>query len=152
MRELCLASVKADELTARMNEEMARVRARYEDDLNGLAAQGKDLTDRLQAWSDAHPEAFASRKSVALMHGLIGYRTGMPTLKTLRGVTVEKVIAVLRMTAPQYIRREEKLDKEAILADREALGEENLRTMGLTVDQAVRFFAEPEKEKARAAS
>jgi phage host-nuclease inhibitor protein Gam len=146
VRELCLASVRLDETQARMNLDLAAVRERFEPDLAALSATVDEQEATVRAWADAHPEEFATRKSLVMVHGALGYRTGQPTLKTVRGVTWEKVLALLRHNLPHYVRVKEEVDREAILADREALGSENLKTLGLRVEQAERFYVEPNKD------
>ncbi len=94
-----------------------------------------------------HPEEFASRKSVVLVHGTVGFRTGQPALKTVAGVTWEKVLAALKRRAPEFVRVKEQPDKEALLE----LPPERLESFGLRVEQAERFFAEMNKEAVRTA-
>lgn len=150
VRELCIASVRLEVQQARMNLELAAVRERYEPELSALSATANEQTAIVRAWADAHPEEFASRKSIAMVLGTLGYRLGQPTLKPIRGVTWDKVLAILRHNLPHYVRAKEEVDKEAILADREQLGDENLKTLGLRVDQAERFFVEPNKDSIKA--
>lgn len=152
VRELCIASVRLDEEQARMNMELAAVRERYEPQMAALSATADEEAERIRAWADAHPDEFATRKSIAMVHGTLGYRVGQPALKTIRGVTWDKVLAILRAHLPNYIRIKEEVDKEALLADRETLGDENLKTLGLRVEQAERFFVEPNKETVRPAA
>ena len=146
VRELCIASVRLDEEQARMNLELAAVRERYEPELAALSEIADEQTAIIRAWADAHPEEFATRKSIAMVHGTIGYRTGQPTLKPIRGVTWDKILAILRHNLPHYVRVKEEVDKEAILADREQLGDENLKTLGMRVEQAERFFVDVNRE------
>ncbi len=146
VRELCLASVRIDETTARMNEALARVRQKFEAELSALRQTFDEHFDIARAWADAHPEEFASRKSVVFVHGTLLYRTGQPALKTVRGVTWEKVLSTLKLVKPEYVRVREEIDKELLLADRDELGAENLGTLGVRVEQAERFNVEPNKE------
>ncbi|WP_448578910.1 host-nuclease inhibitor Gam family protein [Thermosphaera sp.] len=151
VRELCIASVRLDETVARMNLELARVREHYEPEIAAWQQTVDEQTEIVRAWADAHPEEFASRKSIVMVHGTLGYRVGQPALKTIRGVTWDKVLAILRHNLPHYVRIKEEVDREAILADRESLGDENLKTLGLRVEQAERFYVEPNKESVKAA-
>ena len=149
VRELCLASVRMDEATAQMNEAVARARQAFEAYLAALRQSYEDNLAIAQAWADAHPEEFASKKSVTMVHGTLLYRTGQPALKTVRGCTWEKVLATLKLTAPQYVRAREDVDKEKLLADRDALGAEKLGTLGVRVEQAERFHVELNKDAAK---
>ncbi len=148
VREMCLASVRNDEAVARMNEELARVRERYEPDIAATAATWAGLFETVQAWAAANPDLFASRKSIVMVHGTLGYRTGQPTLKPIKGMTWEKVVDVLKRTMPAYVRTKEEADKQGLIAAAEAgeMGEENLRTLGLRRHQEERFFVDPNKE------
>jgi phage host-nuclease inhibitor protein Gam len=83
-----------------------------------------------------------------MVHGTVGYRTGQPTLKPIKGMTWEKVVEVLKQTMPGFVRTKEEADKAGLIAAAEAgeLGEENLRTLGLRRHHEERFFVEPNKE------
>jgi phage host-nuclease inhibitor protein Gam len=148
VREMCLASVRNDEAVARMNEELARVREQYEPEISATAATWSGLFETVQAWAAAHPEQFTDRKSIVMVHGTVGYHTGQPTLKPIKGMTWEKVVEVLKQTMPGFVRTKEEADKAGLIAAAEAgeLGEENLRTLGLRRHQEERFFVEPNKE------
>lgn len=146
VREMCVASVRVDEATAAMNEELTAVRARYEAKVARWMGAFDGLDARVRAWADAHPEEFATKRSIAMVHGTLGFRTGQPTLKPIKGVTWEKVLAALKFNLPHYVRVREDVDREALLGDREALGADGLREMGLRVEQQERFFVELNKE------
>lgn len=150
IRELCFTSVRLDETTARMNEALARVREQFEPELAALQQTHDELFDQANAWADAHPDEFATRKSITLVHGTMGYRTGQPALKTIRGQTWDSVLAFLKVNLPQYIRVVQEVDREALISDRETLGDENLKTLGMRVDQAERFFIDLNKEEIQA--
>jgi len=144
--QLCIASVRLDEQNAKMNENLALVRQSFEPEMAAFGIQVEELTEQIRAWADANPQEFVTRKSIAMVHGTLGYRTGTPALKTVRGVTWEKVLALLQVNLPNYIRVRKEVDKEQIITDRELLGDENLKTLGVRVEQAERFFVEPNKE------
>jgi len=146
VKTMCIESVLIDQRTASLNEDLAHAR-----DLHGPHIQRSQETyaeaeARVRAWAESHPAEFATKKSVAFVHGTIGFRTGQPTLKTLSGVTWAKVLALLKACLPGYVRTKEEPDRETLLADREALGPDGLRAVGLRVDQAERFFVEVKKE------
>lgn len=148
VREFCLADVRLDEAQARLNEALAMARETAEPEIAALKEQRKEMFDVVRVWADAHPDAFAGRRSVAMVHGTLLYRKGQPTLKTLTGVTWEKVLGLLKQLRPEYVRRKEEVDRQAILADRDELKPTGLEALGLRVDQADRFDLEANKEKA----
>ncbi len=146
VREMCLARARLDEQQARLNEELARVRTHYEQALSELGQRYEALEEQAHVWADGHPEEFVAKRALAMVHGTLGYRTGMPQLKTVKGVTWDKALALLKANLPHYVRVREEPDKEALLADREVLGDD-LRTLGLRVEQAERFFVEVNREE-----
>lgn len=145
VRELCIASVRHDEAQARMNEAIALAREQYEPDLAALKAQWDEVFARVEAWAEAHKDEFARKKSLVFVHGTIGFRVGNPTLKPVKGMTWEKVLDALKRIAPAYVRVKEEPDKPGLLG----LGEENLGTLGLRVEQQERFYAEPAKDSVK---
>jgi phage host-nuclease inhibitor protein Gam len=149
LRQLCLASVHLDEVEARMNEEIARVRTRFEADLNVYGSTYREHEAMAAAWAEAHPDEFASKKSLAFVHATIGFRLGNPTLKPIAGMTWDKVLDLVRRHAPQYVRVKEELDRAALISAAGELGAENLKTIGLRPHQEERFFVEPHKDSVK---
>ena len=93
-------------------------------------------------------ELFTKRKSLETTHGTIGFRTGTPKLKTLKGFTWNAVVNMLKEFLPGYVRTSEEANKEKLLADRES--EEVVALfpkVGITVVQDETFFVEPKKEE-----
>ena len=100
-------------------------------------------TDALKAWAEAHPEEFhKGRKSIDFAAGTLGFRTGTPKLKLLRGWNWKKATDAVCQFLPNFIRSVPEVDKEAIIGQREELAE-ILPRVGLKVDQDESFFIEP---------
>jgi phage host-nuclease inhibitor protein Gam len=150
VREMCIASVRHDEALARMNEEIERARQNHEPELTATQATWDNLFASVQIWAEAHPELFASRKSIAMVHGTVGFRTGQPSLRPVRGMTWEKVVDALRQIAPAFVRRREEADRQALAAAAaEDGGTELLGRIGLRLHQEQRFFVDPNKDAAK---
>jgi phage host-nuclease inhibitor protein Gam len=65
-------------------------------------------------------------------------------LKTLPGWTFDRVLQTLKTAgALDYIRVKEEVHKQNLLSDRESIGPERLREIGLRVVQEETFFVEP---------
>ena len=131
-------------LTAAMDGQIQSVRGQYEAQ---LAAHNEALDQKIQLarlWSEANPHEFGAARSIETVHGALGWRTGQPALKTLPGWTFDRVLEKLRaIQAAGYIRVKEEVHKQNLLSDREALGPEKLRELGLRVVQEETFFVEP---------
>lgn len=142
LRRMCEAQIRVDVMTAELNARIVAARQAFEEDLAADDDLLKELKAELQAWADANQEQFGERKSIQMVHGMLRYQTGQPTLKTVRGATWEKALARIKALCPAYVRTKEEADKEALLADRKIIGAEELRELGLMVEQAERFHVD----------
>lgn len=147
MRELCIATHQLEQKTAAMNEELARTREKHETEIQALKETTELLTAKINTWADKHPEAFAKKKSVEMVHGVCGYRTSPPALKTVRGVTWIKALGLIKNAFPAFVRTKEEVDKEAVLAARDNIGTAALMSVGLRVDQAETFFIDVARDE-----
>lgn len=146
VREICELSIMEDDARVRLDEELMRVRENYEALLAEIKPRVDRLLERAEAWAESHPEEFGSRKSIVMMHGTLGYRTGTPKLKTLSKWTWGHVLEVLKDQFPEYVRRKEEVDKDRLLQDRQKLGA-RLSDIGVRVVQDESFFVEPNREE-----
>ena len=96
-----------------------------------------------------------------MAHGVIGFRTGTPKLKTLKGFTWASALQLTKEFLPGYVRLTEELAKDKMLADREAMvttdedplgaGKSMIEMMakcGIQVVQDETFYVEPKREEA----
>lgn len=134
-----------------MDREIAAVREKYESPIAKLGEQIDDKVAVLDAWAKANPEEFPkNRKSIEFVHGVIGYRTGTPKLKTLGRLTWDAILKsfeALKLT--QFIRIKSEVDKEAIISQhaQSKIDDAYLRKLSLQVVQDETFFVEPKLEE-----
>lgn len=148
MGEFAQATIARGQLAFAMEARLNEIRHDYESRLAEFDEAIEAFLADLEAWAVMHPADFATRRSIDLVHGVIGFRTGQPALKTIKGVKWDHVLDMLKLANHlQYVRTEESVDKEAILAEREQIGEKNLEKFGMRVEQAERFYAEPKLEQ-----
>ena len=104
----------------------------------------------LRAWSENNSDAFSGAQSISCLHGEFGFRVGNPSLKPLAALNWDKILHTLKhlFNGDRYIRTVEEVDKRAILGDREALGSENLKKIGVKIVQEKTFFIAPKLEEA----
>ena len=148
MTERTLHWVKRAKLAAIMNQKLAEIRENYEAMFAEFDERIGAIDADIEAWGALHPAEFAPRKSIDLLNGTIGFRTCPPAVKTLRGVRVEDAIRLIEETGDDYgiLRVRTDLDREAILSKAEEIGEELLKSYGLRIEQAERFFIESREE------
>lgn len=143
------ADARIQKINATMDIEMTRIREKYQDELGKLAETKEKSFDIMQAYAlENRDELFSKRKSLETTHGTMGFRTGTPKLKTLKGFTWGAVVNMLKEFLPGYVRTSEEANKEKLLADRES--EEVVALfpkVGITVVQEETFYVEPKKEE-----
>lgn len=91
---------------------------------------------------------FGKKKSLENSHGVLGFRTGTPKLKTRKGFTWGAVLELVKTIAPSFVRTSEEVAKDRLLADRES--EEVVALMpriGVEVVQDETFYIELKKEE-----
>ena len=155
---------KADAQINKINAEIelacAKIREKYADRLATLTDEREQAFDTLQSFAtENQAELFTKKKSLDMAHGTIGFRTGTPKLKTLKGFTWESAKTLVKKFLSDYIRTTEEIAKDKMLADRFAqvvrpgdpLGPgvpltEVMAECGIQVVQEETFYVEPKKE------
>ena len=143
------ADARQQKITAEMDVAMTKIREKWQDELQKLTETKDNAFDVMQAYAmENRDELFSKRKSLETTHGTIGFRTGTPKFKTLKGFTWNAVVEKMKEFLPGYVRTREEANKEKLLADRES--EEVVALfpkVGITVVQDETFFVEPKKEE-----
>jgi phage host-nuclease inhibitor protein Gam len=152
-------------INAEIELQCAKVREKYADRIATLTADRDQAFDTLQAFAtENQAELFAKKKSLEMAHGTIGFRTGTPKLKTLKGFTWASALELAKRFLPfTYIRQTEEIAKDKLLADRdlkevavydtpngdvrEVSMTEAMAVCGIQVVQDEAFYVEPKKEE-----
>lgn len=144
------ADAERMKITAEIELRCAQIREKHQERLSQLQATQDEAFDTLQAFAtENQPELFSKKKSLEMVHGTIGFRTGTPKLKTLKGFTWASALQLVKEFLPGHIRTAEEIAKDKLLADRddEAVAA-NLARCGISVVQEETFFVEPKREEA----
>ena len=146
--EYAKADARQQKIMADMDVAMTKIREKWQDELQKLGETKDNAFDIMQAYAmENREELFSKRKSLETTHGTIGFRTGTPKLKTLRGFTWASVTNLLAEFLPSYVRTVTEPAKDKLLADRE---DEEVAAMlpkvGIAVVQDETFYVEPKKE------
>ena len=153
------SDAQVQKINAEIELQCAKIREKYADKLATLTSEKEQAFDTLQSFATEHQEEFFSKKkSLDMAHGTIGFRTGTPKLKTLKGFTLVK-----KILPATYIRLTEEIAKDRMLADRDLeevavydtpTGDDRTTTMreamavcGIAVVQDETFYVEPKKEE-----
>ena len=102
----------------------------------------------LQSFATEHrDDLFSKKKSLEMAHGVIGFRTGTPKLKTLKGFTWASALQMVTEFLPDYIRQSWEIAKDKLLVDRdEDAMVVKMAKCGITVVQDETFYVDPKKE------
>jgi len=151
MKALILAEVELEKVRGAMDLARAAATAQYEGQMDAAKVKYSDLFEALQGWYMGNHKALEmpGRKSVDMLYGVLGRRKGNQTLKLLnRSWTWGAVAVCLRQKFSDTFFHEPKppeIDKERV---REDLTEDQLKAVGLKVEQEERFYAELDRLKA----
>jgi len=158
------ADASINKIQAEIELQCAKIREKRQADLTRLTAERDAAFETLQSFAtENQAELFAKKKSLEMAHGVIGFRTGTPKLKTLKGFTWASALELVKTFLPSsYIRKTEEVAKDKLLADRD-LEEVDVTvdgmvlqkmTMtaamakcGIQVTQEEAFFVEPKTEE-----
>lgn len=143
------ADAEVQSITAAMDKEIVAIRERNAERLAELEQKKTEAFEVMQVFATEQRETlFTKRRSLETTHGVIGFRTGNPKLKNRKGFTWAAVLELVKTFMPAYVRTEEAVAKDKLLADREEEGMPELFTKcGVYVDQDEAFYVEPKKEK-----
>lgn len=146
------AQAEHAKITAEIELKCAQVREKHQDKLSQLQTTMDGAFETLQAFAtENQAELFTKKKSLEMVHGTIGFRTGTPKLKTLKGFTWASALQLVKEFLPGHIRATEEIAKDKLLADREdETVSANLARCGILVAQDETFFVEPKKEEGAA--
>ncbi|MCE5242901.1 MAG: host-nuclease inhibitor Gam family protein [Desulfobacteraceae bacterium] len=127
-------------IEAAMNDELAAVKQRYEQEAAPHNDAITDLSRGVQTWCEAHRDELTQGgkvKFASLPSGEVKWRMRPPKV-VLRGQ--EAVIEALRrLGLGRFVRTREEVNKEAILAEPEAVQD----VKGLSISQGEDFVIEP---------
>jgi len=143
------ASAQSDKISAEIELQCAKIREKYATQLSQLDEEKETAFDTLQSFAmENQAELFSKKKSLDMAHGVIGFRTGTPKLKTLKGFTWASALQLVKEFLPDFIRTTDEIAKDKMLADRGSDGMvEKLSKCGIQVTQDETFYVEPKKEE-----
>ena len=150
--EYASADAQIAKINAAMDVKITAIRDRHSAELANLATAEEESFAKLQHFATAKPELFIGRKSLEMAHGKLGFRTGNPALKPLKGFTWASITNLVSTFLPDYLRTKVEPNKEALLDKREDPALADLfAKCGFAVEQSESFYVECKKEEQVAA-
>lgn len=135
-------------INADLDVKITELRKKVEDQLNSLTTKRDEALETIKNYSIENKDVlFPKKKSLETSHGTIGFRTGTPKLKPLKGFTWNAITNLLKEFLPSYVRSVDEPAKDKLLADREVDEvSSKLEKVGIQVVQDETFFIELKKE------
>lgn len=142
------AQTKLSQLEAKLNEEINRIKSKYQDEITDLEESKKEPEEVLYTFAKEQKDSWGKKKSFELLHCTIGFRTGTPKVVTDKGWTFKAVTDTVVKLFPNLVRTKVELDKDAIIAMRDEDGFDAIkRECHLDVVQDETVFVEVKKEE-----
>lgn len=143
------SDAQLQKINADIELQCAKYREKYADKIATLSEERDKAFDTLQAFAtENQAELFTKKKSLDMAHGVIGFRTGTPKLKTLKGFTWASALQLVKEFLPDYARQTWDIAKDKLLADRDAEQmADSMAKCGILVVQDEAFYVEPKKEE-----
>jgi phage host-nuclease inhibitor protein Gam len=150
--EYATATSGIKKLSAEMELKITAVREKYQDALAALAKRQEATNSILMTYAMENEQLFDKKKSIELTHGKIGFRTGTPKVKNLKGFTWASVKNLVKeLLGEKFVRTEEEVNKEALLAERDNPEvNQHFKKCGIEIRQDETFFVEPKEETSMA--
>jgi phage host-nuclease inhibitor protein Gam len=146
-QEFAQQDAKQSSILAKLDEKFAELRRKSEDELNDIKEKKEAAQEIIQVYCMEHPELFEKKKSFVSLHGTVGYRTGTPKLKNLKGFTWASITNLLKQFLPDYVRTVEEPAKDMILANRDTINDADLKKVGVEIVQDETFYIDLKKEE-----
>lgn len=149
--EVATLTLERNSQKLEMDRLITEIRERYEHSLCNLGKAIDEKTALLESWAAANADEFPKGlKSIDMVQGRIGYRTGTPKLKALARKTWESILEVIKAVGrTDLVRTKEEVAKDVILAQYASgeLDAKALKAMNLQVVQDETFFVEPKLQE-----
>jgi phage host-nuclease inhibitor protein Gam len=146
LQEFAVLDAKQASILAKLDEKIAEIRRKSEDDLNDLKDKKESAQEVIQVYCMENPQLFEKKKSFETLHGTVGFRTGTPKLKNLKGFTWASITNLLKEFLPDYVRVVEEPAKDMILANRDTINDADLKKVGVEIVQDETFYIDLKKE------
>ena len=142
------AAVKLDKVQAKMNDEINKIKNKYQEEITDLQESLAEPQYVLQVFADEQKEGWGKRKSMELLHCTIGFRTGMPKVVKDKKFTWEGITEIVGKVFPNLVRSKTELDKDAVIALSKDDGFNEVKEKCyLDVVQEESFYVEAKKEE-----
>lgn len=134
-------------IESRIEEEKQQIDNKFVGDISRLKESMEEQIKVLQIYGQQYKDSWKG-KSLALVHGKIGFRTGNPKLVKDKKFTWNAVTELLKKAFPDFIRTTHEINKEALIAFRDKKEFEEIKeNCYVDVIQDESFYVEANAEE-----
>lgn len=146
LQRMSVLKAQIDKSVASYNEREQERRGKLTEEITPLQEQIAEMEEGLVRFAADNRDDFDKKKSRDLNHGIIGFRFNPPSIKSIKGVTLEAALKLVKASkhAWRFVRQKEEINREEVLAALAAkeITEEELIPLGLCKDQKEEFYYE----------
>lgn len=137
-------------IEVKMNDEINRVKDKYSEAIADIKEEMEEPYEMLKVFTSENKTNWGKKKSIELLHCIIGLRTGTPKVIKDKKFTWPATLELLKKNSlfKAFIRTTEEINKEAILAEKnEAVLAQLKEECYISIDQDESFFVTPKEEE-----
>jgi phage host-nuclease inhibitor protein Gam len=149
MSDFAVADAKEAQIKAKLDAQITKLREAVTSELEELAAEKDKAFEIIQHYCTSNRDSlFVTKKSMETLFGDVGFRTGTPKIKVLKGFNWTSVLHIVKEKLSDYVRTTEEIDKEQLLIDGKGDAElqQKMKSAGMYIDQDESFFIKLKKE------
>jgi phage host-nuclease inhibitor protein Gam len=150
--QLVEMSTKLAKYKAERDKKIAKINTEFDEEHAELVQEIDAITTSCHLYCTAHPEIFGPKKrSIEFGNAVVGFRTNPPKVEKIHSKDTWENVAFRIQEQPwgeSYVRETIECRKDALIADREKLTAEQLRTVGVEITQGETFYIDPTNKSA----
>jgi phage host-nuclease inhibitor protein Gam len=144
LRQVAVLKAQVSSSVAAYNQREQERRAKLTVEITPWQEQIAEMEEGLLRFASDRRDDFDKKKSRDLNHGTIGFRMNPPSIKAIKGVTLEAALKLVKASkhAWRFIRQKEEINRDEILTALAAkeISEAELTPLGLCKDQVEEFY------------
>jgi phage host-nuclease inhibitor protein Gam len=145
-----VAANQLEKLEAKMNEEIDQVKSKYMDNITEQKNQMNEPVEVLEVFAKEQQESWGKKKSLELLHCIIGFRTGTPKVSKDAKFTWPAITELLKKKSAmfsEFLREISEVNKEAVLSCKDEVKLAMLKEeCYISIDQGESFYVTSKKE------
>ena len=135
------ASLNINKINADIDLKIQEIKDKRKDKLDEHATMRDQSFAVLEQFAHQNSDSFLKKKSMEIAGGIIGFRTGTPALKTLKGYTWPSVLNLVKRFLPDYVAVKEDVAKAKIIQDKDQLYDQ-MKQIGVEIVQEESFYVD----------